>query len=63
MQQTLTSFQERNNQQLNLWLEQLPYQEQPLIQAMKYGLLLGANAFAHFLFTSQVKCSAVNLKI
>ncbi|MHC6801682.1 geranyl transferase, partial [Vibrio antiquarius] len=31
MQQTLTSFQQRNNQQLNLWLDQLPYQEQPLI--------------------------------
>ncbi|HCE5210275.1 TPA: (2E,6E)-farnesyl diphosphate synthase [Vibrio parahaemolyticus] len=49
MQQTLTSFQERNNQQLNLWLEQLPYQEQPLIQAMKYGLLLGGKRVRPFL--------------
>lgn len=49
MQQTLTSFQQRNNQQLNLWLEQLPYQEQPLIQAMKYGLLLGGKRVRPFL--------------
>ncbi len=49
MQQTLTSFQQRNNQQLNIWLEQLPYQEQPLIQAMKYGLLLGGKRVRPFL--------------
>lgn len=49
MQQTLTSFQQRNNQQLNFWLDQLPYQEQPLIQAMKYGLLLGGKRVRPFL--------------
>ncbi|MBR9787821.1 MAG: (2E,6E)-farnesyl diphosphate synthase [Vibrionaceae bacterium] len=49
MQQTLTSFQQRNNQQLNLWLEQLPYQELPLINAMKYGLLLGGKRVRPFL--------------
>ncbi len=49
MQQTLTSFQQRNNQQLNLWLEQLAYQEQPLVQAMKYGLLLGGKRVRPFL--------------
>ncbi|CAM3050999.1 (2E,6E)-farnesyl diphosphate synthase [Vibrio mytili] len=49
MQQTLTSFQQRNNHQLNLWLEQLPYQEQPLIQAMKYGLLLGGKRVRPYL--------------
>ncbi|WP_319554963.1 (2E,6E)-farnesyl diphosphate synthase [uncultured Vibrio sp.] len=49
MQQTLTSFQQRNNQQLNLWLEQLPYQELPLIDAMKYGLLLGGKRVRPFL--------------
>lgn len=49
MQETLTSYQQRNNQQLNLWLEQLPHQEQPLIQAMKYGLLLGGKRVRPFL--------------
>ncbi|MDV6252660.1 (2E,6E)-farnesyl diphosphate synthase [Vibrio sp. EA2] len=49
MQQTLTSFQQRNNQQLNLWLEQLPYQDLPLIDAMKYGLLLGGKRVRPFL--------------
>ena len=49
MQETLTSYQLRNNQQLNQWLEQLPHQEQPLIQAMKYGLLLGGKRVRPFL--------------
>jgi len=49
MQETLTSYQQRNNQQLNHWLEQLPHQEQPLIQAMKYGLLLGGKRVRPFL--------------
>ena len=49
MQETLTSYQQRNNQQLNQWLEQLPHQEQPLIQAMKYGLLLGGKRVRPFL--------------
>ncbi|WP_428772176.1 (2E,6E)-farnesyl diphosphate synthase [Vibrio sp.] len=37
----LSTYQERNNQQLNLWLNQLPHQQQRLIEAMRYGLLLG----------------------
>ncbi|MFN1534300.1 MULTISPECIES: (2E,6E)-farnesyl diphosphate synthase [Vibrio harveyi group] len=49
MQETLTSYQQRNNQHLNQWLEQLPHQEQPLIQAMKYGLLLGGKRVRPFL--------------
>ncbi|MFM2613029.1 (2E,6E)-farnesyl diphosphate synthase [Vibrio campbellii] len=49
MQETLMSYQQRNNQQLNQWLEQLPHQEQPLIQAMKYGLLLGGKRVRPFL--------------
>ncbi|BBM65446.1 (2E,6E)-farnesyl diphosphate synthase [Vibrio alfacsensis] len=49
MQETLTSYQQRNNQQLNLWLEHLPHQQQPLIQAMKYGLLLGGKRVRPFL--------------
>jgi farnesyl diphosphate synthase len=34
-------YQERNSQQLNRWLDQLPQQQDSLIQAMRYGLLLG----------------------
>ncbi|GAB7227452.1 (2E,6E)-farnesyl diphosphate synthase [Vibrio rotiferianus] len=49
MQETLTSYQQRNNQQLNQWLEQMPHQQHPLIQAMKYGLLLGGKRVRPFL--------------
>ena len=49
MQQALAFYQQRNNQQLNQWLEQLPHHEQPLIQAMKYGLLLGGKRVRPFL--------------
>ena len=38
---TLTAYQERNNQQLKLWLDKIAYQDQKLTQAMSYGLLLG----------------------
>jgi farnesyl diphosphate synthase len=38
---TLGACQRRSNQQLNLWLDRLPHQNQSLIQAMRYGLLLG----------------------
>ncbi|OEF23920.1 (2E,6E)-farnesyl diphosphate synthase [Vibrio rumoiensis] len=38
---SLASYQDRNNQQLNLWLDRIPHQEQTLTQAMRYGLLLG----------------------
>ncbi|EKO3779546.1 (2E,6E)-farnesyl diphosphate synthase [Vibrio metschnikovii] len=41
MIEALSSFQQRNNQQLNEWLHRLPYQHLPLIEAMRYGLLLG----------------------
>jgi farnesyl diphosphate synthase len=41
MIEALTSYQERNNQQLNLWLDNLTYQNDSLIEAMRYGLLLG----------------------
>lgn len=34
-------LQRRNNQQLDLWLDNYPYQEQSLVSAMRYGLLLG----------------------
>lgn len=41
MIEALSSFQQRNNQQLNVWLNRLPYQNLSLTQAMGYGLLLG----------------------
>jgi len=49
MIETLTSYQERNNNQLNLWLDRLPHQKQPLIDAMRYGLLLGGKRARPFL--------------
>ncbi|MCG3729419.1 (2E,6E)-farnesyl diphosphate synthase [Vibrio cincinnatiensis] len=41
MIEALSSLQQRNNQQLDGWLNRLPYQHLPLIEAMRYGLLLG----------------------
>jgi len=41
MTMTLSAYQERSNQQLNLWLDKIPHQQQALVQAMRYGLLLG----------------------
>ncbi|MGL5110281.1 MAG: (2E,6E)-farnesyl diphosphate synthase [Vibrio ordalii] len=41
MIEALSSYQQRNIDQLNLWLCRLPHQKQPLIDAMRYGLLLG----------------------
>ncbi|HFQ5345418.1 TPA: (2E,6E)-farnesyl diphosphate synthase [Vibrio vulnificus] len=45
----LTSFQQRNNQQLNLWLDKLPHQNHSLVQAMRYGLVLGGKRARPFL--------------
>lgn len=41
MIETLSSLQQRNNQRLDEWLNRLPYPHLPLIEAMRYGLLLG----------------------
>ncbi|WP_104401958.1 (2E,6E)-farnesyl diphosphate synthase [Vibrio penaeicida] len=41
MSASLTPYQNRSNAQLNAWLDTLPYQELPLIQAMRHGLTLG----------------------
>lgn len=41
MIEALSSFQQRNNQQLDVWLNRLPYQNLSLTQAMRHGLLLG----------------------
>lgn len=49
MHDSLAHFQQRNNEQLNHWLAQLPHQHQPLIQAMHYGLLLGGKRARPFL--------------
>ncbi|CAM4313625.1 (2E,6E)-farnesyl diphosphate synthase [Vibrio agarivorans] len=45
----LSEYQSRNNQQLDVWLSQLPHQDNALIQAMKYGLLLGGKRARPFL--------------
>ncbi|WP_413284998.1 (2E,6E)-farnesyl diphosphate synthase [Vibrio sp. MA40-2] len=45
----LTSYQERNQSQLNAWLSKLDHQEHSLIQAMQYGLLLGGKRVRPFL--------------
>jgi farnesyl diphosphate synthase len=49
MREALTSYQQRNNQQLNQWLDRLPHQDQPLIEAMRYALLLGGKRARPFL--------------
>ncbi|KGY09275.1 (2E,6E)-farnesyl diphosphate synthase [Vibrio sinaloensis] len=49
MQEALTSLQQRSNQQLERWLDTLPHQQQPLIDAMRYGLLLGGKRARPFL--------------
>lgn len=41
MIEVLPSLQQRNSQQLDMWLNQFPHQQLPLIKAMRYGLLLG----------------------
>ncbi|MGY2576207.1 (2E,6E)-farnesyl diphosphate synthase [Vibrio sp. C8] len=41
MIEALTSYQQRNNEQLDHWLNRLPNQDLALIEAMRYGLLLG----------------------
>lgn len=49
MLEALSSFQQRNNEQLESWLSQIPHQNQPLIEAMRYGLLLGGKRARPFL--------------
>jgi len=49
MLEALTSHQQRNNEQLNQWLNRLPNQNLPLIEAMRYGLLLGGKRARPFL--------------
>ncbi len=49
MREALTSYQQRNSEQLEHWLSQLPHQQQPLVHAMRYGLLLGGKRARPFL--------------
>lgn len=49
MNEALTSLQKRNNLQLDHWLNRLPNQQQSLIKAMRYGLLLGGKRARPFL--------------
>lgn len=49
MHEALTSLQQRNNTQLENWLQALPHQNLPLIEAMRYGLLLGGKRARPFL--------------
>ncbi len=49
MIESLTTLQHRNNAQLEQWLSRLPHQEQPLLQAMRYGLLLGGKRVRPYL--------------
>ncbi|OOF04399.1 (2E,6E)-farnesyl diphosphate synthase [Salinivibrio sp. MA607] len=46
---TLRETQTRSNRQLESWLYTLDHQEQPLIQAMRHGLLLGGKRIRPFL--------------
>ena len=46
---TLSFYQERNNTQLSRWLDKFEPQEQSLIQAMRYGLLLGGKRVRPYL--------------
>lgn len=46
---SLADYQERNNQQLNLWLDSIPHQQQTLTKAMRYGLLLGGKRVRPYL--------------
>ena len=49
MHEALSSLQQRNNAQLEQWLQSLPHQNLPLIEAMRYGLLLGGKRARPFL--------------
>tara|TARA_Y100001960_G_scaffold315281_1_gene380563 strand:+ start:399 stop:1283 length:885 start_codon:yes stop_codon:yes gene_type:complete len=64
MQEALTSLQQRNNAQLETWLDTLPHQQQPLIDAMRYGLLLGgkrARPFLVYITGQMLGCSLEEL--
>jgi len=49
LSQSLQYYRQRSNQQLAQWLSAQPYAEQPLIEAMKHGTLLGGKRARPFL--------------
>ncbi|QUJ66783.1 (2E,6E)-farnesyl diphosphate synthase [Photobacterium sp. GJ3] len=49
LSQQLAAYATRNNEQLERWLAQLPFADQPLVQAMRYGALLGGKRARPFL--------------
>jgi len=49
LSQSLQYYRQRSNQQLAQWLSAQPYAEQPLIDAMKHGTLLGGKRARPFL--------------
>ncbi|MEZ8825806.1 (2E,6E)-farnesyl diphosphate synthase [Vibrio amylolyticus] len=49
MIEALTAYQQQNNHVLNSWLDRLPYQNKTLVDAMRYGLLLGGKRARPFL--------------
>jgi len=49
MEKALSQYQQRNNDQLEAWLYRFEHQQQSLIQAMRYGLLLGGKRARPFL--------------
>ncbi len=49
MTEALSSLQQRNIQQLDTWLNQLPTPTLPLIEAMRYGLLFGGKRVRPYL--------------
>ncbi|MDO6705284.1 (2E,6E)-farnesyl diphosphate synthase [Photobacterium sp. 1_MG-2023] len=49
LSQQLAAYATRNNEQLERWLAQLPFTDQPLVQAMRYGALLGGKRARPFL--------------
>ncbi len=64
MIEALTSHQQRNNEQLDQWLNRLPNQDLPLIQAMRYGLLLGgkrARPYLVYITGQMLGCSIEDL--
>ncbi len=64
MIEALTSHQKRNNEQLDYWLNRLPNQNLPLIEAMRYGLLLGgkrARPYLVYITGKMLGCSISDL--
>ncbi|MBD8511766.1 (2E,6E)-farnesyl diphosphate synthase [Photobacterium sp. 2_MG-2023] len=49
LSQQLAEYAARNNDQLEHWLNQLPFTDQPLVQAMRHGTLLGGKRARPFL--------------